>query len=223
LRKFRPFIVMPFVAAAVLLPASAHPAATATQLSGSVGPAFSIALRDSNGVKVTHLDPGAYTITVDDMSDLHNFHLHGPGGVNQATSVDGTGKVTWDVTFVDGVYTYNCDAHPNLKGTFRVGNAPPPPVRLNGRVGPKRTISLKKASGAIAKVLPAGTYRVVVKDLTKADNFHLKGGTVNKKTGVKFKGTKAWTLKLVEGSYTYRSDAHPKLKRTFKVVKPPTQ
>jgi hypothetical protein len=223
LRKFRPFIVMPFVVAAVFLPASAHPAATATQLSGSVGPGFSIALRDSNGVKVTRLDPGAYTITIDDLSDLHNFHLRGPGGVNEATSVDGTGKTTWDVTFVDGVYTYNCDAHPNLKGSFRVGNAPPPPVRLNGRVGPTRTISLKKASGAVAKVLPAGTYRLVVKDLTKADNFHLKGGVVNKKTGVKFKGTKTWTLNLVAGSYTYRSDAHPKLKRTFKVVKPPTQ
>jgi len=221
LRKFRLLTIVPFVLAAVLVPGAAHPAAKATALSGTVGPAFSIALRDANGVKVTHLDPGAYTITVNDQSDLHNFHLKGPG-VNKFTTVEGIGKTTWDVTFVDGLYTYNCDAHPNLKGSFRVGNAPPPPARLNGRVGPKRTISLRNASGRLVKVIPAKTYKIVVKDATKTDNFHLKGPGVNKRTGVTFKGTKAWTLKLVEGSYTYRSDAHPKLRRSFKVVKPPT-
>jgi hypothetical protein len=222
LRKLRLLTIVPFVLAAVLVPGAAHPAAKATALSGTVGPAFSIALRDANGVKVTHLDPGAYTITINDQSDLHNFHLKGPG-VNKATSVEGVGETTWDVTFVDGLYTYNCDAHPNLKGSFRVGNAPPPPARLNGRVGPKKTISLKNASGRIVKVIPKGTYKIVVKDATKTDNFHLKGPGVNKRTTVKFKGTKSWTLKLGEGSYTYRSDAHPKLRRGFKVVKPPTQ
>jgi hypothetical protein len=222
LRKFRLLTIVPFVFAAVLVPGAAQPAVKATALSGTVGPAFSIALRDANGVKVTHLDPGAYTITINDQSDLHNFHLKGPG-VNEATSVEGIGKTTWNVTFVDGLYTYNCDAHPNLKGSFRVGNAPPPPARLNGRVGPKKTISLKNASGRIVKVIPKGTYKIVVKDATKTDNFHLKGPGVNKRTTVKFKGTKSWTLKLGEGSYTYRSDAHPKLRRGFKVVKPPTQ
>jgi hypothetical protein len=222
LRKFRLLTIVPFVLAAVLVPGAAHPAVKATALSGTVGPAFSIALRDANGVKVTHLDPGAYTITINDQSDLHNFHLKGPG-VNELTSIEGIGKTTWNVTFVDGLYTYNCDVHLNLKGSFRVGNAPPPPARLNGRVGPKKTISLKNASGRIVKVIPKGTYKIVVKDATKTDNFHLKGPGVNKRTTVKFKGTKSWTLKLGEGSYTYRSDAHPKLRRGFKVVKPPTQ
>jgi len=221
LRKLRPFIVMPFVLAAVLLPGSAHPAARATALSGTVGPGFTIALRNANGIKVTQLDPGAYTITIDDMADIHNFHLKGPG-VDERTSVEGTGKTTWNVTFVDGLYTYHCDAHPSIKGSFRVVNAPPPPARLNGRVGPKRTISLRNASRALVKVIPAGTYRVVVKDMTKADNFHLKGASVNKRTGVRFKGTKTWTLNLGEGSYSYRSDAHPKRRRSFKVIKPPT-
>ena len=222
MRKLRPFIVMPFVLAAVLLPGSAHTASTATALSGTVGPGFSIALRNANGVGVHQLDPGAYTITIDDQSNLHNFHLLGPGSVDLRTSVDGLGKTTWNVTFVDGVYTYHCDAHPSLKGSFRVGAAPPPPPRLNGRVGPKKTISLKNASGLV-KVVPAHTYKIVVKDATKTDNFHLKGPAVNKRTGVKFKGTKTWTLKLGQGSYTYRSDAHPKLRRSFKVIKPPTQ
>ena len=222
MRKLRPFIVLPFVLAAVLLPGAGHTASTATPLSGTVGPGFGIALRDANGVAVHHLDPGAYTIKVDDKSDLHNFHLKGPGGIDMATSVDTLGTATWNVTFVDGVYNYHCDAHPTqMHGSFRVGAAPPAPVKLNGRVGPKKTISLKSASGVV-KVLKAGSYKIVVKDATKTDNFHLKGPGVNKRTGVVFKGTKTWWVKLAVGSYVYRSDARKKLRRTFKVITPPT-
>lgn len=221
MRKFRLLTIVPFVLAAVLVPGAAHPAATATALSGTVGPGFSIALRDSNGVKVTHLDPGAYTITIKDMADVHNFHLKGPGSVNKATSVELQQTVTWDVTFVDGSYTYLCDAHPNLNGTFRVGAAPPPLPKLTGRVK-GRTITLKNAAGKLVKAIPAAKYKIVVKDLTKADNFHLKGPSANKKTGVKFKGTKTWTVTLGAGSYVYRSDAHRKMRKTFKVIKPPT-
>jgi len=221
LQKLRAFIVMPVVLAAVLLPGSAHTASTATALSGTVGPGFGIALRDANGLGVSRLDTGDYTITVDDKSDLHNFHLFGPGSVDLKTSVEELGKTTWNVTLVDGVYKYHCDAHPTqMHGSFRVGAALPPPVRLNGRVGPKKTISLKNSSGLV-KAIPAGTYRIVVSDMTKRDNFHLKGKLVNKRTGVQFKGTKKWTIRLLAGSYTYRSDAHPKLRRSFKVVKAP--
>ena len=222
MRNLRPFIIVPFVLAAVLLPGSAHTASSATQLFGTVGPGFGIGLRDANGLGVRRLDPGAYTITVDDKSDLHNFHLKGPGSVDKATSVEQLGKTTWNVTLVDGLYTYHCDAHPTqMHGSFRVGAAPPPPVRLNGRVGPGKTISLRRSSGLV-KAIPTAMYKIVVKDATKVDNFHLKGPGVNKRTGVSFKGTKSWTLKLVTGSYVYRSDAHPKLRRTFKVLKPPT-
>ena len=207
---------MPFVLAAVLLPGSAHTASTATALSGTVGPGFSIALRNANGVGVHQLDPGAYTITIDDQSNLHNFHLKGPGLGVLKTSVDGLGKTTWNVTFVDGVYTYNCDAHPSLKGSFRVGAAPPPPPRLNGRVGPKKTISLKNASGLV-KVVPAHTYKIVVKDATKTDNFHLTGAGVNQKTGLKTRGKATWTVNLVPGRYGYKSDKTKKLRGSFVV------
>ena len=40
---------------------------------------------------------------------------------------------------------------------------------------------------------------------------------MNKKTGVKFKGSATWTLTLKRGKYTFRSDATKKLKRTFSV------
>ena len=70
----------------------------------------------------------------------------------------------------------------------------------------------------VVKKLVAGRYRLSVKDMTRADNFHLIGAGANKKTGVKFRGTVTWTVVLRAGkTYTVRSDATKKLLRTFKV------
>jgi plastocyanin len=218
--SFRPLLLLPLVLAAVLLPGAAHSAANGTALNVTVGPGFSIKVADANGQTVSHLDPGDYSITIKNLSPSseHNFHLTGPG-VNMASAFDNT-TVTWDVTLVDGLYKYQCDAHPTLmKGSIRVGAAPPPPpapTKLTGKVGPKKAISLKKGASAV-KSLAAGKYKVVVSDLTKTDNFHLSGPGVNKKTGVKFKGSTSWTLTLKRGKYTFRSDATKKLKRTFSV------
>jgi len=222
-RQIFPLVLL-LTIAAVLVPGSARPAATAgTPLTGAVGQgdSFSITLKDAAGHAVTQLDPGAYTITVTDYSTLHNFHLFGPGGVDQATDVDGTGTVTWDVTVSDGVYTYRCDAHPTqMKHTFRVGPAPPATPKLSGKVGPGNTISLKEGS-TIVKALKAGTYKVTVKDASAKDNFHLLGPGISKRTAVRGKGTVTWKLVFKKGKYTYRSDAHKTLKRTFKVLAPP--
>ena len=83
---------------------------------------------------MTHLDPGTYTIKVNDQADVHNFDLFGPG-VKESTGVDTTGTATWTVTFSDGTYNYICDAHPaSMNGKFTVGTVqtttttPPPPV-----------------------------------------------------------------------------------------------
>jgi plastocyanin len=218
--SLRPLLLFPLVLAAVLLPGAAHSAATATALNVTVGPGFSIKVADANGKTVTQLDPGDYSITIRNLSPSseHNFHLTGPG-VDKASAFDNT-TVTWDVTFVDGTYKWQCDAHPTImKGSFRVGAAPPPPPapkKLTGKVGPRKTISLKKGTAAV-KALAAGRYKLVVTDATKADNFHLTGPGVNKKTGVKFKGGATWTLTFKKGKYTFRSDATKKLKRTFSV------
>jgi plastocyanin len=203
--------------AAVLVPGSARPAATGTPLTGTVGPGFSISLKDASGTAVSHLDPGAYTITVQNLNTTmeHDFHLFGPG-VDQATPFQ-LGTWTWDVTFTDGTYRFHCDAHPTImKGSFTVGALPPPAPKLNGKVGPGSTISLKKGS-AMVKALKAGAYKVTVKDSSAKDNFHLIGPGVSKKTAVRGKGTVSWKLTFRAGKYTYRSDAHKKLKRTFKV------
>jgi plastocyanin len=215
--SFRPLLLLPLVLAAVLVPGAAQSAATATQLNVTVGPGFSIKVADANGKTVTQLDPGDYSITIKNLSPSaeHNFHLAGPG-IDKASAFDNT-TVTWDVTLVDGTYKYKCDAHPTLmKGSFHVGALPPPPTKLTGKVGPKKTISLKKGVSSV-KSLVAGRYKIVVSDLTKADNFHLTGPGVNKKTAVKSKGTASWTLALKPGKYTYRSDKTKKLRRTFSV------
>src|SRR5207253_2188850 len=85
------------------------PAATST-LYASVGPGYTISLKDAAGVAVTSLAPGTYTIVVDDQAADHNFHLSGPG-VDQATTVPFVGQVTWTVTLSAGSYRFVCDPH----------------------------------------------------------------------------------------------------------------
>jgi plastocyanin len=221
--SLRPLLLLPLVLAAVLLPGSAQSAAKDNNLTGTVGPGFSIRLTDSNNNAVTHLAPGAYTITINNKSQgtdyVHNFHLKGPGVDMASDFVAGT--TTWNVTFVDGTYTFKCDAHPTqMHGSFQVGAAAPPPKptpKLSAGVGPKKTIWLKRGAAAV-KTLKAGKFKVAVSDLSKTDNFHLIGPGVNKKTGVKTKGSASWTVTLRPGTYTYRSDATKKLRRTLKVT-----
>ncbi len=217
-----------------LLPSGS--AAANPTLEAIVGPGFNITLKDSNGVNVTHLDPGAYDIHVVDAATVHNFHLSGPG-VNEATSLEETQTVTWTVTFTDGVYTFVCDAHPTqMKGAFAVGTAtlppppppPPPPApppsgfakgtKLKGSVGPGFTISLKDGAGKAVKKVKAGiTYRVSVADRSTSHDFHLTGPGVNKKTAVGRKATITWKLKFKKGTYRFQCDPHKSvMKGSFK-------
>jgi len=174
--------------------------------------AFVISLRDANGNAITQLAPGTYDISVSDRSEAHNFHLKGPG-VDQSTPIGEKQETTWTVTIGDGRYTYVCDAHSSvMRGYFLAGALTP--VALTGSVGPKRTISLKPKSA-----LP-GPAVVTVNDRSKTDNFHLTGPGVNKKTGVKTRGKATWTVTLVPGVYSYKSDKTKKLRGTFTVSFP---
>ena len=80
-----------------------------------------------------------------------------------------------------------------------------------------RSISLTDADGRRATLLAPNTYRFVVKDLTTAQNFHLVGPSVNKRTRVPAKVTTSWTVYLRPGSYTYRSDRRAAMRGTFTV------
>jgi hypothetical protein len=171
--------------------------------------AFVISLRDASGNLVTHLDPGTYDIAVSDRSEAHNFHLRGPG-VENTTSIGEKQEVTWTVTFAAGRFSFVCDAHAStMRGYFIVGDVPA--VVVAASVGPRKVISVRPKSGQ------AGPVTFAVNDRSKADNFHLSGPGVNKKTGVGFRGRVTWKLNLAPGSYTYRSDKSKKLRGTFTV------
>ena len=200
-----------FIMVAAVAVLAGPAAADNPQLQASVGPGFTISLKDASGAKVTHLDPGTYAVHVVDQSDMHNFDLTGPG-VSKSTEVTEVGEQEWTVTFTDGTYRYVCDVHAtSMKGSFTVGNVPTTTVlKMSASVGPGQKI-------AFARTAKAGKTTITIRDLTAKDNFHLTGPGVNKKTGVAFKGTVKWTVTLKAGTYAYRSDAHKGLKGTLKV------
>jgi plastocyanin len=184
--------------------ALAAPAGADTTLQGNVGPGFVISLEGTSG-----LQPGSFTIHVTDQSEFHNFHLVGPG-VDKATDVTGTGDSTWDVTFANGTYRFYCDAHPSaMKGAFTVGTVATT-QKLSGGVSAAGRLTFSRGA-------TPGKASVTIHDASAKENFHLTGPGVNKRTGIAFKGTVTWTVTLQSGIYTYRSDAHPKTKRTLTV------
>lgn len=205
-----------------LLALASPAAAQAKDLFGTVNPDFTITLRDDQGRSVTQLDPGEYRIVVEDRSDFHNFHLAGPG-VNVATDIEAIETVTWNVTLVEGRYTFVCDPHAtDMRGEFVVGNPPPPPApparqRLVATVGPGATISLTM-NGRKVGMLTAGPYAIVVRDRSRARNFHLTGPGVNRKTAVARMGTFTWNVTLRAGNYRFVSDPQARrLRGTFMV------
>ena len=100
------------------------PDGTGQVLTGTVGTeddpdAFEITLTDISGAEVTELPAGDYSILVNDLSEMHNFHLEG-GDVDETTTVPETGETRWDVTLEAGDYTAICDPHPGMKLEFTV-------------------------------------------------------------------------------------------------------
>jgi plastocyanin len=105
------------LAAALVVVASAS-AATPT-LTGIDGPGFTITLKKGTS-KVTSLKAGKYKIVIKDLSNIHNFHLTGPG-LNKKTSVGAKGTFIWNVTLKKGTYKFICDPHAAImKGSFKV-------------------------------------------------------------------------------------------------------
>jgi hypothetical protein len=92
------------------------------------GPNQSIGVFYADGRPLTRIPPGTYTIQVHDLSTAHDFHLTGPG-VDMRTDVGEIEHPIWTVTFRAGTYTFKCDVHPSMKGTFVVALGAPPPVQ----------------------------------------------------------------------------------------------
>ena len=110
------------IVASLVLVATAS--AAPVKLSASVGPGFTISLKKGS-TKVTKLKAGKYTISVADKSNIHNFHLTGPG-VNKKTGVVFRGRVTWKLTLTGGRYVYRSDKRKTLRGAFSVSSTPYP-------------------------------------------------------------------------------------------------
>jgi plastocyanin len=93
--------------------------AATPKLTASVSDPVNISLKMGTK-KVTSLKAGKYKIVIRDLSDIHNFHLTGPG-VNKKTSVGAKGTSTWMVTLKKGTYKFICDPHASImKGSFKV-------------------------------------------------------------------------------------------------------
>jgi plastocyanin len=206
----------------LVLPAAARRADTPT-LTAIVGTndGFTITLNDASGKKVSRIAPGTYTVLVEDRSALHNFHLasNEDPTVDFRTELEFVGEKSFTVTFRDTTrYAYACEPHWQvMNGEFFVTNtpAPPPPPaapvrKLSVIVKPGGAIVLSRAS------LPPGRYRLTVDDHGKRDNFHLRGKTVNKRTGLAFRGRVGWGVTLARGTYSYGSD-RTGLKRKLRV------
>ncbi len=214
-------LVLCVVIALVAVPAAAP--ADPPSLVGTVGPGFTIFLRDASGNAVQHLDAGTYVLTVHDQADIHDFHLvGGNGAVNVSTDVEFVGDKTFTVNLVDGTYSFYCDPHVDtMRGSFTVGTvsggggggggdgggsgAPPKAAKkLFGSVNAGGKTFLGAKPGARAKTVPAGAYSLVVRDASKKARFALSGPGVSRSTGAAFTGTATWKVSLKKGaSYRY--------------------
>ena len=100
----------------------------------------------------------------------------------------------------------------------------PPVPTLSAAVGPGHTISLRSAAGKPVAELDSGPYRIVVRDRSARDNFHLIGPDVDRHTGLRFRGTVVWRVEIGEtvtyGSrYSYSTDRKgAKLRRFFRIT-----
>jgi hypothetical protein len=84
---------------------------------------------------------------------------------------------------------------------------------LVGRVGRHNAyvISLRFPGGSRVRTIPAGTYTFVIHDYSRIHNFALGSQTANKRlftTGIRWIGTKRYTLTLAPGAYAYACSAH---------------
>jgi hypothetical protein len=115
-------VVATCVAVGTVLVARGTPsAADGRGLQGTVGPGFTIRLSDEAGQPVTSLRPGTYWLTVNDLSDHHNFHILGPGLNEVVTTVPFKGTVTVKIHLSHGNYTFQCDPHASaMHGSFDV-------------------------------------------------------------------------------------------------------
>ena len=116
-----PSLLLGAVAATALAATGSGMAASAKTVNGTVGPGFTIGLT-MQGKQVTKLKAGtAYRFVISDRSDIHDFHLSGPGLNRVFSSVEDTGTKSIMLRLKKGNYRFVCDPHSGIMhGSFRV-------------------------------------------------------------------------------------------------------
>jgi plastocyanin len=111
MRKYGVLLFMAVGVAAVLVAgASARRSATPV-LTGTVGPGFSINLKQGSKAVKT-LKAGTYKFVIHDKSSIHGWSLDGPHGFAKDISpVPGTGTKTITLRLKAGAYKFYCPAH----------------------------------------------------------------------------------------------------------------
>jgi len=109
------------IAAAVLAAGALARQSVAPTLVGTVGPGFTITLKQNNKV-VKALKAGTYTLVISDKSSIHAYSLVGPQGfAKDFTTVPFVGTKTVTVKLKAGKYKYFCPPHePVMFGHFTV-------------------------------------------------------------------------------------------------------
>jgi hypothetical protein len=120
--------------------------------------AFVISLTDSAGQPVSRLGAGNYDIQIDDWASLHNFHLaHGTTDVF-FTDIVGTQHSTSTYSLTTGSYTFRCDVHASMSGSFTVvsalapdgsGTLTPSPTVVSAGSGKKLVFTYTVAAGGL--------------------------------------------------------------------------
>ena len=104
--------------------AMAFSSATTPTLKGTVGPGFTIALKDSAGHKVKTLKAGTYKIAITDKADIHTFSLRQLSGGKFNKDLTGAtfqGSKTVKVKLTKGKWQFYCAVHPtDMFGNFTV-------------------------------------------------------------------------------------------------------
>jgi hypothetical protein len=109
--KLKRALISLSVVVGLALPLSAPAGTSATKITGTTGPGFTITLKKA-GKRVTRLAPGRYRITVSDRSAAHDFVLTGPGISRRVvTGLAFTGSKSATVTLKRGRYEFYCTPH----------------------------------------------------------------------------------------------------------------
>jgi plastocyanin len=108
------YLILTTTVAILALAAPTFAASRINTLTGTDGPGFTITMNKKT------VEAGIYTIIVHDKSNIHNFHLMGPG-VNKLTNVPRVYTTSWTVKLTKGTYKFQCDPHAAImNGTLKV-------------------------------------------------------------------------------------------------------